>query len=153
MNNQTYRWIGLFIIIFTFLLIATTLIPKVMDMRAITRGYAQLDYVYDVVVKGIFPSIVCFILGFFPGLFYYKFGKEKKHESILIKWAGIMHLIALILFGLYILNFIYINYLIREDTLALIGPAFLFAVPALVIYLIGVVLLVINKFKRYNRNL
>ena len=149
MNPKIYKIFGIFLIALTLIIIAFALFSQITNTGALSRGYGQFDYLYDVAVEGILFSFIVLILGFFPGLFYYRFGNEKNNPSKLVKFALILKFISAVIM-IIIGSIIFFSCIDGCDGL---GEGILFVtfgVPALIIYCIGILLLIIHKFQNKN---
>lgn len=152
MNPKIYKIFGIFLIVLTFIIVAFAMFSQITNMGALSRGYEQFDYLYDVAIKGIFFSFIVLILGFFPGLFYYRFGNEKNNPSKLVKSAFILKVISAMIM-IIIESIIFFSCIDSCDGL---GEGILFVtfgVPALIIYCIGILLLIIYKYQNKNLKL
>lgn len=149
MNLKIYKSFGIFLITLTFIIIASALFTQITDTGPLTRGYGQFVYIYEIALEGIFFSVIVFILGFFPGLFYYRFGNEKNKPSKIIKSAFILKVISTVIM-IFVGSVIFFSCI---DGCEMMGEAILFVtfgVPALAIYCISILLLIIYKFKTKN---
>lgn len=149
MNLKTYKGFGIFLMILTIIVVLGIMFNQVSDTKPLTRGYDQFDYVWEIVIGGFLSSILVFILGFYPGLFYYRFGRDEKKDSGLVKFGFWLSIIAGVLIILVSIP-IFFSCINGCDGL---GEGILFftvAIPALIIYCIGVILLIVYKFKEGN---
>lgn len=149
MNTNVYKGFGIFLMIFTFVVIFSIMFNHISDTRPLNKGYDQFDYIWEIVIGGILSSILVFVLGFYPGLFYYRFGKYEKKDSNLVKfgfWLSIMAGILIILVS----TLIFFSCIGGCDGLGEGILFFMIAIPALIIYSIGILLLIIFKFKKGN---
>lgn len=149
MNQRIYKSFGIFLIVLTFIVIAVTLFSQVTNTDALSRGYGQFDYLYDVAIEGVLFSFVVLILGFFPGLFFYRFGKENNEPSGIVKSALVLQIISAIVM-LFVCSIVFFSCVngcngIGEGILSAI-----FGIPALIIYCVGILLLIVYKFKTGN---
>ena len=149
MNLKVYKGFGIFLMILTFIIILVIMFNYISETKPLTRGYDQFGYIWEVVIKGILSSILVFILGFYPGLFYYRLGRDRKKDLGLVKSALIINFVAIFFVIIFAFSAIYILS-IESDPLALIGPMTFFLIPALIIYSISILLLIIYKFKYGN---
>lgn len=147
MNLRVYKGFGIFLIIFTSLVILSIMSIQISNTTLLTRDY--FDYLWEIAVEGFLPSILVFILGFYPGIFYYRFGRDEKEHSGLVRLGFWLNIVAVILIVL-----VSITMLIScINGCSGLGEGVLFvmvAIPALIIYCISLVLLIIYKFKEGN---
>lgn len=149
MNQRIYKSFGIFLIALTFIVIAVVLFSQIVDTRALSRGYGQFDYLYDIATDGVRFSFIVLILGFFPGLFFYRFGKEITESNKIAKSALVLQMISVIVM-LFVGSTVFLSCINGCDGL---GEGIFFAtfgIPALIIYCIGILLLIIYKFKTGN---
>ena len=141
MNSKVYKYFGIFLIALTFIIVAFALFTQITNTGALSRGYGQFDYLYDVAIEGILFSFVVIILSFFPGLFYYRFGNEKNTPSKLVSSSFILKLISIILFFLVLVSSTFVG----GWDVWIIGMYIGWT--ALIIYSIGILLLISYKFQ------
>lgn len=149
MKPKIYKIFGILLITLTFIIVAFALFSQITNTGALSRGYGQFDYLYDVAIEGAFFSFIVLILGFFPGLFYYRFGNEKNNPSKLVKSAFTLKVISAVIM-IIIGSIIFFSCIDGCDGL---GEGILFVtfgVPALILYCIGILLLIIYKFQNKN---
>jgi len=146
MIGKNYRYLGIVLISLTFIIIASTLLSQIFSTGALTRGYGSFDYVYDFFLKGVWPSLIVLILGFFPGLFYHRFSDEKDQSNKLVKLAAILKTISLIIMLFAVVTFFF-SCITGCDGIGEGIFALMVGIPAVIIYSIGVLLIVIYKFK------
>ncbi len=144
MNLKTYKYFGIFLIVLTLIIVISSLFLQITNTGALSRGYGQFDYLYDLAISGVLFSFIVLALGFFPGLFYYRFGKGKSKPNKIIKSAIILKLISLLIMVPVLLLFI-IGYFKGWDPL---GMGIIFVMtgwPALILYSLGILLLIVCK--------
>ena len=104
---------------------------------------------FGINLDSIFSSIVTFlplfVLGFLPGLYYFKL--DEKIYGKLISWSIGLEIVG-ILISLPIVFYTLACLITRKamycDAFAFGGALILFGIPALILYSIGILLLIIN---------
>lgn len=144
MNLKFVKYFGVFLISLSVIIILIAIVSQLMETRALTRGYGQIDYFSDVLFEGLGFSIIVFLAGIPTGMFYYRSGKKDEKLKKIPTYALVLQLIS---FGimipvLMILFFICFN---GCDGLGEGLMLLFFGIPALVIYCIGIILLIINR--------
>lgn len=146
MNKTIYKVFGILLIVLTIVFIASSFFAQISTINTWSGGW--INHLYEIVVKRIFTLILIFIFGFFPGLFFYRFGNENNESIKLVKSAIILQIISLLIaLFLYIIS---LSCGVGCDSLALIGPMFILGIPALILYGIGILFMIIYKFKTRN---
>ncbi len=136
MNKKIYKLFGIILMLVTFVFVLTSL----------SNGYIQYTGdLYNFSIHVIYLLIFIFIFGFFPGLFFYRFGNENNESNKLIKSALILQIISITL-----VLFSYIVSLFSSGPYAPIVPLYFFGIPASIIYGIGILLMLIYKFQTKN---
>jgi hypothetical protein len=122
------------------------LFSQIKDTHPLTRGYGQFAYLYDLATEGIFVSFIVLVLGFFPGLFYYRIGKEKTNPGSLVELAFILKVVSAVIMIITgsIVFYIYI-FSGDRDPIGVLIVVYLGGVIALVVYCIGTLLLIVYK--------
>jgi len=146
MTSKFYKYFGIFLLSLTFIIIILALFFQIIAIKPLTRGYGSFDYFYDLALKGFGFSLIVFILGFFPGLFYYRFGNAENEPNKLVKSAIILKLISTIIM-LTIGAMFFFSCINGCDGL---GEGILFVtfgIPSLILYSVGILLLILYKFK------
>lgn len=141
-----YRTFGIFLIAITFLTIIIYLFSQIIDVGPLTRGYGSIDYVYEVVVEGLSFSIMIFILGFFPGLFYYRLSSKTGAAERIVRigfFLKVLSFIVMVLVG----GIAFFSCMNGCDGVGEAILLMLFGVPAAIMYGIGVLLLIVHKYQ------
>jgi hypothetical protein len=139
MESKFIKGIGIALIVIAIILVIGVILNSALSTGAITRGYDQFDYVYDLFFGGIVPAILFFVFGFLPGLFYYKFGKAG-NKSNLVSWAAWLMIIAVVAMALAMLT----SMAIQDEW----GLLILLAMwPCGIAYATALILLITHKFK------
>lgn len=150
MNSKIYKSFGIFVLVVTFILIAGGLFVHIKDIWIHIYLFGGFDHIFEIALKNILFSTTVFVLGFFPGLFYYRFRKEEHTTNKLIKSALILMIIPLIVM-IFVGSALFSRVGVCEgDPTCEAVLLMISGIPALVIYCIGILLLIIHKFKTKN---
>jgi hypothetical protein len=151
--NRNYSIFGIFLMVMTFIVMAVALAVQLADVGVLARGYGAFDYLYEVAMGGIFFSAAVLLLGYFPGLFFYRYGREGRTPSKLVKAAFRLQATALILAIVVAAGLYFSCVLKRCDGFGEVLLAVMVGGAALVIYCFGLVLLMIYKAKNSSLTL
>jgi hypothetical protein len=97
MNSKLLKVIGIAWIVIAIILSVIVVYEQATSTGALTRGYGEIDYYYDLLVSGFGVAALILIFGFLPGVYYYKLSKRKKQEKS-ISISGWLALVALVIF-------------------------------------------------------
>jgi len=144
MNLKFVKYFGISLISLSVMIILVAMTAQIIDNRALTRGYGKIDYFADVLFEGLGFSVVVFLAGIPTGIFYYRSGKKDEKLQKIPMWALILQLIS---FGIMIPVSLLLFFSCFNGCDGLgEGLMFLFfGIPALTIYCIGIILLIINR--------
>lgn len=134
------KYFGIFLFFLTLTLIFLILLPHFADTHALGKTSGAIDYLYDILVKGMPLSILVGGLGIPAGLVYYKIGKEGRPFGKLL-WAAIsLHIFSLLLLSLPLLDLIIRVACEEEDLLWPYILLMLLSFPAGIFFGVGVIL-------------
>lgn len=144
MNLKFVKYFGIFLISLSVIITLTAMISQLMETHALTRGYGEIDYFTDVLLEGLGFSFIVFLAGIPTGMFYYRSGKKDEKLKKIPTYALVLQLIS---FGIMIPVSMILFFRCFNGCEGLgEGLMFLFfGIPALVIYCIGIILLIINR--------
>ena len=158
MNSKTYKYFGLALIILSSIIILESLSSLLFIFLLPSEIFFSTEILF-VLLMPLSQIVFSLLLGFFPGIFYYKFGKQNKKDNGLIKTALFLNAISLILIILaFIIVFILAFTSFNEygATAGALFSGFLFLAISIIpsiAYAIGIILLTIyaSKNKSYNK--
>lgn len=154
MNSKVYKYFGLVLIILSSIVILISL-PTIFYSLAVPE-WASLGVFFILLMLS--PIIVSVLFGLFPGIYYYKFGKQNKKDNSLIKTALLLKMISLILVILiFIISMILALVSFKDEgaTAGALSTGFVFLALSIipsVAYFIGLVLMVIRAFTNNSDN-
>ena len=149
MVSKLYKNFGITLIIVMCIIILLAMIAYILGLKA---PFSKSDYFK--LIQAIQFSLYIFILIFFPGLFYYRFGNEENSPSKLVKLS-----LFLMVPGISIFLITFTIAAFFSVVLGLVGGgesfgmALLFGPPLVIssfIYIIGIIPLIIYKIRTRN---